>query len=142
MTSANVGVLDASVAVKCLIDEVDSDLARAAVGTRADWIAPDLIFLEVASVALKSMRRGLIDQTQAEAMVSRLRDLVAETAPSKNLVTAAFRLAAEHGFSAYDAAYLALADSHGTMVLTADLKLADRATATGLGHLVATLTAA
>lgn len=141
MTSAELGVLDASIAVKCLIDEADSGLARAAVGAQADWIAPDLIFLEVASVALKSMRRGLIDRVQAEAMVSRLRELIAETVPAKSLVTAAVSLAADHGFSAYDAAYLALADNQGARVLTADVKLADRAKAAGLGHLVARLTA-
>ena len=70
--TADVGVLDASIAVKCLIEEADSELARAAVAGRADWAAPDLIFLEVASVALKSMRRGWIDRSQAEAMVARL----------------------------------------------------------------------
>jgi len=42
----------------------------------------------------------------------------------------------------YDAAYLALAESRGTTVLTADLKLFDRATTAGLGHLVTRLTSA
>lgn len=142
MTSAELGVLDASVAVKCLVDEADSHLARPAVAGRADWIAPDLIFLEIASVALKSMRRGLIDRAQAEAMVSRLPRLLAETAPSETLAGAAFRLAADHGFSAYDAAYLALAESRRTTVLTADLQLVARAKTAGLGHLVTALASA
>lgn len=139
MTSADLGVLDASVAVKCLVDEVDSDLARTAVAGRAVWVAPDLIFLEVASVALKSMRLGLLERVQAEAMVSRLGKLLTEIAPSDALAAGAFRLAADHGFSAYDAAYLALADVRNTWVLTADLKLAHRARGVGLAHLVHTL---
>jgi predicted nucleic acid-binding protein len=134
-----VGVLDASIAVKCLIEEMDSELARAAVAGHAEWTAPDLIFLEVASVALKSMRRGLLDRSQAGAMVARLPRLLAATAPSDSLAAAAFELAADHGFSAYDAAYLALADATGSAVLTADLKLAERARTAGLGHLVTTL---
>lgn len=142
MTSSETGVLDASAAVKCLLDEADSDLARAAVARRADWIAPDFIFLEVASVALKSMRRGLIEQVQAEAMVSRVGLLLVETTSSQDLAAAAFRLAAEHGFSAYDAAYLALAQNHDAMVLTADVKLIDRAHIAGLAHLVTGLTSA
>jgi predicted nucleic acid-binding protein len=137
--TADVGVLDASVAVKCLIEEADSELARAAVAGRADWAAPDLIFLEVASVALKSMRRGWLDRSQAEAMVARLPRLLTEVAASDSLATCAFQLAADHGFSAYDAAYLALADASNAAVLTADLKLVELARAAGLGHLVETL---
>ena len=133
------GVLDASIAVKCLIEEADSGLARAAVAARADWAAPDLIFLEVASVGLKSMRRGLLDRSQAAAIVANLPRLLTEVTPSDSLAAAAFELAADHGFSAYDAAYLALAEATGAAVLTADLRLAERARTAGLGHLVATL---
>lgn len=139
MTNTDLGVLDASVAVKCLVDEADSDLARAAVAARADWIAPDLIFLEVASVALKSVRRGWLERAQAEAMVSGLPQVLAEVTPSDALAAAAFRLAADHGFSVYDAAYLALADARNTWVLTADLRLAERARSAGLAKLVRTL---
>jgi len=134
-----VGVLDASIAVKCLIEEADSELARAAVAAHADWTAPDLIFLEVASVAVKSLRRGLIDRSQAEAMVARLPRLLTETARSDSLAAGALELAADHGFSAYDAAYLALAAARNAQVLTADLKLAERARLAGLEHLVETL---
>jgi predicted nucleic acid-binding protein len=139
---ADMGVLDASIAVKCLIEEADSERARDAWARAADWTAPDLIFLEVASVALKSMRRGLLDRSQAEAMVNRLPRLLTEVAPSDSLAAGAFQLAADHGFSAYDAAYLALADATNAAVLTADLRLVERARAVGLGRLVATLGAA
>jgi predicted nucleic acid-binding protein len=139
VTSADLGVLDASVAVKCLVDEAYSDVARAAVAARPDWTAPDLIFLEVASVALKSLRRGLLERPQAEAMVANLPRLLAEVARSDGLAVAALRLAADHGFSAYDAAYLALAELNNSWVLTADVKLADRARSVGLAGRVRTL---
>ena len=139
MTNAKSGVLDASVAVKCFLDEAGSAAARGAVAGRADWIAPDLIFLEVASVALKTMRRGLLQPTQGAAMVGGVSQLLAETVPAAALCEAAFQLAAEHGFSAYDAAYLALARARGATLLTADMKLAERARAAGLGDLVVTL---
>lgn len=139
MTSADLAVLDASVAVKCLVDEADSDLARAAVAGRADWVAPDLIFLEVASVALKSIRRGWLERAQAETMVLSLPQILAEVTSSEVLAASALRLAADHGFSVYDAAYLALAEARNTWVLTADLKLAMRARRVGLAKLVRTL---
>ena len=136
MTLVSVGVLDASVAVKCLLDEDDSAAARRAVRERADWIAPDLIHLEVANVALKSVRRGMITSAHGAAMTARVGRLLVEAVPAGSLASEAFRLAAAHGFSAHDAAYLALGQTRGLSVLTADRKLIARALAAGLAHLV------
>lgn len=142
MTDSNLGVLDASVAVKCFLDEEGSPAARRAVAERAGWIAPDLIFLEVASVALKSIRRGLLDRTQGARMVAGVGVLLIDAVPASELCDAAFRLAADHGFSAYDAAYLALAKQQGSQLLTADIKLANLAKAAGLGEFVTALASA
>ena len=142
MTPASPGVLDASVAVKCFLDEEGSAAARHAVADRADWIAPDLIFLEVASVALKSLRRGLLGCGQGERMVAGLGALLTEAVAAEALADTAFQLAADHGFSAYDAAYVALARERATVLLTADLKLVNFARAAGLGAFVAALTPA
>ena len=142
MTRAEPGVLDASIAVKCFLEEADSAAARRAVAERADGIAPDLIFLEIASVALKTMRKGFLDRAQGAAMVAGAGSLLVETVSSAELCDAAFHLASDHGFSAYDAAYMALAQMRGGSVLTADLKLVDRARAAGLGHLAVALASA
>ena len=139
MTRAKPGVLDASVAVKCFLDEEGSAAARRAVAERADWIAPDLIFLEVASVALKAMRRGLLDSAQGARMVAGVGSLLVETIAVMELSDAAFQLAADHGFSAYDAAYLVLAERRGGQLLTADLKLVNLANAAGLSDHVTAL---
>jgi len=129
-------VLDASVVVKCLIDETGSEAARRTVAAHPHWIAPDLIHLEVASVAVTAVRRGLIERSAGEAVMSALRSLVVETVASEALARSAFRLAATHGFSAYDAAYLALARERDCSVLTADRRLCTRAEAAGLRDLV------
>jgi len=128
-------VLDASVAVKCLIDETGSEAARRALAAHSHWIAPDLIYLEVASVAVTAVRRGLIEARAGEAIVAALPSLLVETVASEALAPGAYRLAATHGFSAYDAAYLALAHEHDCSVLTADRRLCARAEAAGLRHL-------
>jgi predicted nucleic acid-binding protein len=132
-------VLDASVAAKCFVEESGSDVARRAVVDRLDWIAPDLIFLEIASVATKAVRRGSISLETARRAVSSLRELVTEAVPSTELCDQAFELAHAHGFSAYDAAYLALAKRETCRLLTADAKLVERAHRSGLGELVASL---
>lgn len=136
MTAVEWRVLDASVAVKCLLTEADSSLARAHVAAHPDWAAPDLIHLEIASVATKSIRMGLLTRDQGAAMVARSTRLVGDAVSGELLRERAFALAADHGFSVYDAAYIALAELRGTWVLTADVKLVSRATAAGLGGLV------
>jgi predicted nucleic acid-binding protein len=142
VTRASWGVLDASVAVKCLLREVDSPLALEAVATRSDWIAPDFIFLEIASVARKALQRGLIQRAQAEAMLEKAPRLLVETVAAEGLRATAFRLAADHAFSVYDSAYLALAQLRGGEVLTADARLVQRARAAGLTTLVRPLSEA
>jgi predicted nucleic acid-binding protein len=130
--TAEAGVLDASVAVKCLVRENGSADALREVARQADWVAPDLILLEVASVALKSMKMGLIDLRAGSAMVATAPALLAELVPASHLCGDAFGLGAQHGFSAYDAAYLALAIRRARPLLTADARLAGRARVAGL----------
>lgn len=136
MSATDARVLDASVLVKCFLIEEGSEAARAAVGARGDWIAPDLIALEVANVALKTFRRRLIDRPFAEAMAARAPDLLERLAPTPPLVARALAIAASGAISTYDATYLALAEETGSSVLTADFKLVARARESGLGHLV------
>lgn len=129
-------VLDASVIVKCFLTEDGSDKARTLVATGFPWIAPELLQLEVASVALKALRRGFVDRAFANSMVAGAPKLLHEIVPLNDLSLEAFRIAADCGISAYDAAYLALAEARSTCLLTADERLVARAVAAGLAHLV------
>jgi predicted nucleic acid-binding protein len=132
-------VLDASVAAKCFFTEDGSDEARALVLSGARLIAPELIFAEIASVAAKGVRRGLIPNALARDAVAGLRNLLDETKPIADVAPRAFAMAAAHGLSAYDGCYLALAEARGTQMVTADAKLVTRATEAGLAALVRTL---
>jgi len=129
-------VLDASVLAKCFIEEAGSAVARRRVLMQLDWTAPDLIFLEIANVLIKALRRNAIELAAAQRAVSGLPALLATAVASSELHERAFALAIAHGFSAYDASYLALAEREQTRVLTADRKLAERSQAVGLGALV------
>ena len=125
-------VLDASVAVDWLLLGPGSAVALAFMRLGARRIAPDLIFAEFASAATKYVRRGLTSKTLARDAVERLPQLVDEVAPLGDLAGPAYDLAARHGFSAYDAIYLALALRRGLRLVTADAKLARRAAECGL----------
>lgn len=129
-------VLDASIAAKVLFTEDGSEQARQLVGSGMILIAPDLIFLEIASVAIKRLKRGETSRQQGADAVGTLPDLLDEVIASSQLADRAFALAADHGFSAYDAAYLALAEQRGLRLATADIRLVERARQAGLSKLI------
>jgi predicted nucleic acid-binding protein len=125
-------ILDASVAAKVCITESDSVSARALARSGTQLIAPELIFAEVANVAVKRLRRGDIPLDIAEAMMISVVSLVHEAVPIAGLVGRAFALAADHGLSAYDAIYVALAEERGCDLVTADMRLIARVSQAGL----------
>ncbi len=129
-------VVDASVVAKLFFIEDQSDLAEAALRGAGRLIAPELLFLEMASVAAKQVRRGVTSAARAAEAVASVGELLDEAAPLSSLAPRAFDLARAHGFSAYDATYLALAEARGLRVITADGKLVRKAVDVGLSHLV------
>jgi predicted nucleic acid-binding protein len=129
-------VLDASVAAKLYFTEELSVEAESAVRAADYLLAPELLFLELASVAVKQVRRGLTTIAAAEAAMTLMHGLVDEVARLEPLAERALELAIKHGVSAYDGAYLALAEDRRARVLTADTRLVRRATDQGLLHLI------
>lgn len=129
-------ILDASVVGAAFFEETASKSARDAILSPYDWIAPDLIFAEIASLTAKKLWRSEIDLDVANRAIPALRELLANAYPAASLASRALTLAAEHRFSAYDGLYLALAEQRGSQLVTGDLKLAERARTAGLGHLV------
>lgn len=129
-------ILDASVLSSAVFPEVQSARARAWLTTDAVFLAPDLLLVEMASIAAKKVRRGVIDRGQAQVALDQVGDLITQAIPSRDYFKRAYALAEEHGFSAYDGLYLALAEARGAPVLTADMKLVQRASDVGLAALV------
>jgi predicted nucleic acid-binding protein len=131
-------VLDASVAAKCFISEDGSEAARRLVISGQRFVAPDLLLLELASVAAKRARRGDISEDLAAEIMGDAGGLADEIVPAAGLVRRAFEFALQ-GFSAYDGVYLALAEQRCCAVLTVDSKLLSRARERGRGGLVVSL---
>jgi predicted nucleic acid-binding protein len=129
-------VVDASVVAKFYFLEDGSDRARTVLTSGAVVAAPDLLFVEMASVAAKRVRRGLCSAELGRDAVGSIGDLIDEIAPLSGLAARAFLFARDNGFSAYDGAYLALAERLSAPVLTADERLIERAQALGAGNLV------
>ena len=129
-------VLDASVAAKFYFHEDGSDRARAVLTSGVVVAAPDLLFVEMASVASKRVRRGLCSADLGRDAVVSVGDLVDEIAPLSGLAHRAFVFARDSNFSAYDGAYLALAERLSAPVLTADERFIGKARALGAGNLI------
>ena len=119
-------VMDASVAVKCLIAEEQSDAAVALSLSGPSIVAPRLRPPGAASVVAKKVRRGEIPPEDRCAAFAGRGPAVRRDRSREPLIARAFELATEHGFSVYDGIYLALAEIRKTRVVTADAKLASK----------------
>ncbi len=123
-------VIDASVACKWFIAELQSDSAEELLRGGDVLIAPDLVVPEVCNVAWLKLRRGEITSDQASAMVDGLPELLDEVVSSAPLAARALAIAAAIEHPAYDCFYLALAELRDTRLVTADRKLRSRLVAT------------
>jgi predicted nucleic acid-binding protein len=114
-------VVDASVAVKWLVAEKHSEEAAGLLTAGRALIAPELMFVEVASALWSLRRRHIIT---ADEVHRALEDLelapVTVTANLRQLVPAAARLALELSHPIYDCIYLALSLQANFPVITAD----------------------
>ncbi|MBI1779634.1 MAG: type II toxin-antitoxin system VapC family toxin [Proteobacteria bacterium] len=115
-------VIDASVAVKWFASESDSSAARRLLDV-VEPFAPDWLLLEVAHVAERARRNGVLSAEQCRGVVEMLEAAVTLVSARQH-VAAAQELAAERGLSVYDAIYLALALDYRLPLITADMELA------------------
>src|SRR5579863_5139493 len=103
-------VVDASVAAKLWFEEPHSDLADQVLTSGSHLVAPDLLFIEVASIAAKRVRRRLSPMVEATNAMVASKGFLDEVERSAAFVDRAFEFACDHGMSVYDGIYLALAE--------------------------------
>jgi predicted nucleic acid-binding protein len=119
-------VIDASVALKWVVDEDDSKQAERLL-TRGDvLIAPDLIVPEVCNATWKMVRRGMMKQTQQIAAVTRLPLILDDLVPTAALAPRAAALARLLDHPAYDCFNLALREQRDGTLVSADRRLVQR----------------
>ena len=118
-------VVDASLVVKWLIEEEDSDKAHAVlqswVTRDVSRIAPHLLAFEVANALHRRVLRGELNVGDSTRMIARLLGSRLEFHQPPGLHVRALQLASQlNQNAAYDAHYLALAESVGCELWTAD----------------------
>lgn len=114
-------IVDASVAVKWVVEEEFSDAARLLAGEAL--YAPDLLYIECANILWKKAMKGDLTPSEAARALSELR-----TSPVKIIVSApvlerALAMAEVLRHPVYDCVYLALAAEKKMPLVTADERL-------------------
>jgi predicted nucleic acid-binding protein len=118
-------ILDASIALKWVLIETDSDRARQLRedfrnGIR-EFLAPDIFAVECAHALTKGERRGLIvdpDFLYDEIMLDAPR-----FSASMPLMMRVISIARKARIAVYDCVYVALAEREGCELITADLRV-------------------
>jgi len=115
-------VLDASVVVELLTNGPLADSLRRDLAGRGDsFIAPHLLDVEVVSAIRGLIAGQRIDSHRIEQFLTGLVMLPARRFPHTPLLSRIWEL--RHNFTAYDAAYIALAEATNSVLYTSDEKL-------------------
>lgn len=115
-------VVDASVLAPAIADDgAGGDRVRARLTTETIAV-PALADLEVASVLRRAARAGQLDDRRSRQALADLIALPLRRAPHAPLLPRVWEL--RENVTVYDAAYLALAEALGVVLLTADGRLA------------------
>jgi predicted nucleic acid-binding protein len=116
-------VIDASVLANVVGDDgSDGQRARAEFRGAGDVVAPDLVDVETVAVLRKRWLAGTVTDRRFAAAVEDLGQLDLERYPVLRFMRRAYELRAN--VTAYDSAYVALAEELGCQLLTADQRLA------------------
>mgnify|MGYP000988090324 CR=1 FL=1 len=116
-------VVDASIALKWVLNEPDSMAAEAVLAGHR-LTAPDLLVVECANAIWTRIRRRTLSPAEARAVFSDLLAIDIDYEADHGLAAAALSLAADLDHPVYDCTYLALALERGCEVITADRRFA------------------
>jgi predicted nucleic acid-binding protein len=132
-------VLDASATLAWIFERADPDEVRRADGwldriLADEAIVSELWHFEVVNGLAVAERRGLLTAADGQDFLTKLDALPIQTVSRSHAITreALLVTARQYGVTAYDAAYLGLAQQHGLARATFDRRLAAAATAAGV----------
>ena len=116
-------VLDASAVVDWLLQTPAGRRIEQRIYSRAETLhAPHLLDVEVAQVLRRLARQGVVTEGRAEEAMRDLVDVRVTRYPHSVLLPRMWQL--RHNFSAYDAAYVAVAEELEGTLMTRDRRLA------------------
>ena len=114
-------VVDTNVVAYLLIEGDRTKQAQALFTRDADWRSDAFVLIEFSNVLATYVRSGGLSGTQAESLLAQAGTRVRTTAIAAHSL--ALRVAQQYAVSAYDARFLAAAQSLGEKLVTEDAKL-------------------
>lgn len=123
-------VPDASVAVKWVVAEEDTPVARRMLTDANELHAPRLLAAEVANALWSKARQGVIARSAAVALIATVTGQPINWADDESVVADALGIALALGRPIYDCMYLALARRIGAALVTADARFVNALTGT------------
>ncbi|MCX7594279.1 MAG: type II toxin-antitoxin system VapC family toxin, partial [Fischerella sp.] len=115
-------VVDASVAVKWFVPEINSEKAARLLDGSYELIAPDLLLPEFGNILWKKVQLGEITPETSREIIHNFQAVILQTYPSKLLLEVAVDMANSLTQTVDDCFYLALAFTEGCQLVTADRK--------------------
>ena len=113
--------IDANAVVALLVDDAELGMSSRRAYAQHDLAAPDLLSYEVASVLRKLCELNLITERLAEHALRDLQLLRVDTVPFADIAQRMWEL--RDNLSAYDAAYVAVAELFDVELLTFDQRV-------------------
>lgn len=132
-------VIDASVAVKWLVLEEMSDVAKELSGAPVRLVAPRLILTEVANALARRAVSGTLTLQQAASHFKSLRQYLPELIDVDDLIAPALEYACMFRHPIYDLIYLETARRLDAQLITADRRFAAKLVDTDLARHVTLL---
>ena len=132
-------VVDASVAIKWLVAEEDSDAAHQLVAGSDDLHAPRLMASEIVNALWRKARLGEVETGRAGVLMAAVTEMPVRWNTDETFCADAGRLAISLDRPVYDCVYLALAHRIGARVVTADVRFANALAPTAYSDMVQTL---
>lgn len=121
-------VVDASFALKWLVPEVGSDIARELLLAAQPITVPDILRIELTSALCRKERQRAIGAAEVDAALGLLNTVPGRVEPVLPLLDAATTLARAHRHALFDCLYLVQAQRSGAALATFDRSLAALAT--------------
>ncbi len=117
-------VVDASVAVKWLVAEEDSERAAELLDFKAyQCCVPDFLYGEVVNVIWQHVKSKKMLAPKGLELLRQLKEIPLRVIPTQGLISRAFMIAEQQKLAAtYDAIYLACALEENAMLITADYR--------------------
>ena len=116
-------VVDASVAVKWYVPEINHELASRLLDDRYELHAPDLLPSEFGNTLWKKFRAKELSSREVTAIVRAIGKVPLEIHPSLTLLEGATEIAIRTARTVYDSLYVALAVTLDRPLVTADARL-------------------